>query len=515
MLQGFDRANAAGDAYVDTYEVTSGRNLVWPYVIEKIQERPTWGFGREAMSRVGLVQFLWAHYRESFPHPHNAYLEMLLDNGLVGFAIVIPFYLVVLFHSIRLFLDKRSPLSSAAGGVAAALVLALLVASMGSQTFYPREGAVGMWAAIGLMLRVCLERAHVPRTGSRMVLAPPAPALWSAGSPDAGGTVMTRLVYLLAASHSGSTLLCMMLAGHPDVCTAGELKATCLGDPDRYLCSCGRRIRLCPFWHQVREAMKQRGIDFEVTRSGTDFHAIPSRYAGRLLRPLHRDPLLETIRDAGLALSPAWRAALPRIQATNAALAQTLCDLCGAEVVVDSSKIALRLKYLLRNPHLDVKVIRLLRDGRGVATTHLDPALYADAAESTLRGGGYGASRLGEQKSIRDAADEWRRSNEEAEHLLARLDPSRWTQVRYEDLCCDPEGTLAKLHRFIGVDPAAAFREFRALPRHVIGNGMRLDRTATIRLDERWKSVLRPGDLAVFDSLAGEMNRRYGYKEPK
>lgn len=161
MLQGFGEENAAGDAYVNQYEVTSGRNLIWPHVIEKIQEKPTWGFGREAMARVGLVDYLWNHYRESFPHPHNAYLEMLLDNGLVGFLLVIPFYLVVLFHAVRLFRDRTSPLASAIGGMAAALVLALMIAALGSQTFYPREGAVGMWAAIGLMLRVTVERSRL------------------------------------------------------------------------------------------------------------------------------------------------------------------------------------------------------------------------------------------------------------------------------------------------------------------------------------------------------------------
>jgi hypothetical protein len=42
--------------------------------------------------------------------------------------------------------------------MALALILALLVAAFGSQTFYPREGAVGMWAAIGLMLRLMVEK---------------------------------------------------------------------------------------------------------------------------------------------------------------------------------------------------------------------------------------------------------------------------------------------------------------------------------------------------------------------
>jgi hypothetical protein len=326
---------------------------------------------------------------------------------------------------------------------------------------------------------------------------------------------MTPVVYILAASHSGSTLLSLLLAAHPEVCTAGELKASDLGDPQRYLCSCGEPIRRCGFWQQVAEAMRRRGMAFDLAEAGTTFGANGSRYAGRLLRPLHRGRLLEALRDAGLALSPAWRKVLPRIQARNAALAESLCEAYGARVVVDSSKVALRLKYLLRNPALDVKVVRLIRDGRGVAVTHLDPARYADASDPSLRGGGYGASRQREQKSIREAAREWRRSNEEAEHVLAGLDRSRWIQVRYEDLCRNRERVLATLHRFIGVDPAAAVRDFRCLPRHVIGNGMRLDRTSTIELDERWKTVLTQRDLAIFESVAGALNRAYGYTESR
>lgn len=117
------------------------------------------GFGRLAMKRTGLSRMLWEEYREEFSHPHNAYLEMLLDNGGVGLLLVLPFYVAVLWHSISLFRDSRSPVFVSAGGVACALVLALLVASMGSQTFYPREGSVAMWCSIGLMLRTYVERS--------------------------------------------------------------------------------------------------------------------------------------------------------------------------------------------------------------------------------------------------------------------------------------------------------------------------------------------------------------------
>jgi hypothetical protein len=64
----------------------------------------------------------------------------------------------------------------AAGGATLALVLALLVASIGSQTFYPREGAVGMWCVIGLMLRVSLERRRALKLAAEAAKGAPASA---------------------------------------------------------------------------------------------------------------------------------------------------------------------------------------------------------------------------------------------------------------------------------------------------------------------------------------------------
>ena len=144
----------------DIYTVTAGRNVAWHYVVGKIREAPVFGYGRLAMQRTGITAMLWDLYGEEFPHPHNAYLEMLLDNGCVGFLLVVPFYFVVLYHGISLFRDSRDPVFVSAGGVTCALVLALLVASMGSQTFYPGRGPIGMWCSIGLMLRVYVERSR-------------------------------------------------------------------------------------------------------------------------------------------------------------------------------------------------------------------------------------------------------------------------------------------------------------------------------------------------------------------
>lgn len=322
---------------------------------------------------------------------------------------------------------------------------------------------------------------------------------------------MTRLIYILAASHSGSTLLAMLLGSHPEICTVGELKATALGDPARYRCACGALIRVCPFWAKVARAMAGRGVAFEVTAAGTDLAAGASPYARRLLRPLHRGRVLEAVRDVALRLSPAWRSLLPEIQQRNTALVESLREVTGKRVIVDSSKVGLRLKYLLRNPALDVQVVRLVRDGRGVALAYMEPARFADAARPELRGGGSGGGREEERLSAGAAAREWRRSNEEAEAILAALPPGRSTVVHYEKLCREPEVELQKLFAFAGLPPLATSPDFRAANRHVIGNGMRLDRSAEIRLDERWRAALTEEDLRAFDAVAGPLNRRYGY----
>src|SRR5205823_5726754 len=126
-----------------------------------IEQRPFVGWGRQAMARTGTVSFAFTELKEDFGHPHNAYLEMLLDNGILGFIPMMLLFCAFLFHAFRLFLDARSPLFVAAGGAAAALLLALMVAGLSSQSFYPVEGTVEMWCAIGLMLRVSVERKRV------------------------------------------------------------------------------------------------------------------------------------------------------------------------------------------------------------------------------------------------------------------------------------------------------------------------------------------------------------------
>jgi hypothetical protein len=261
--------------------------------------------------------------------------------------------------------------------------------------------------------------------------------------------------------------------------------------------------------------MERRGTDFRLERFGTRFQNVDSRYARRLLRPLHRGPLLETVRELGLRLSPAWRREFPQMLARNRALVEVLAELTGRPIVVDSSKSALRLKYLLRIPELDVRVIHLIRDGRAVALTYMDPERFADARDPQRRGGGNGTPRDGERLSMFAAARQWVRRNQEAACVVRTLEPGRAMTLRYEELCRDPSAALLQIRRFAGLSARPPVRLFRAVPQHVVGNGMRFDTSSAVVLDERWKDVLNADDLRTFDAVAGGLNRRYGYSDDR
>jgi sulfotransferase family protein len=323
-------------------------------------------------------------------------------------------------------------------------------------------------------------------------------------------SVQTRLLYVLGPSHSGTTLLALLLGSHPAIATVGELKQTSLGDRERYRCSCGVEIRRCPFWAAVREDLREGGSSFEPGDGSTDLAAGRGAYIRRLLRPLHRGPAFELTRDVALHAAPGWRGHLARWQRANARLAEAVCRLTGKAILVDSSKVAVRLKYLLRNPALDVRVLRVIRDGRAVMLTYMDPARFADARDERLRGGGSGGDRAAERLSATRAALEWRRSNEEAACALRGLPPVTWREVRYEQLCADPQATLAPVLSWLGVDPGVRVELARGAY-HVIGNGMRLDSTREVRLDDRWTMALPQEALDAFDSVAGDLNRRLGY----
>ncbi|MCH7632106.1 MAG: O-antigen ligase family protein, partial [Planctomycetes bacterium] len=84
---GFDTA-AGGDAETDWNEVTAGRTFnLWAPTFEQIWNSPLVGHGRLAIARTDCYEEILGREGSVASHPHNSYLEVLMDFGILGILI--------------------------------------------------------------------------------------------------------------------------------------------------------------------------------------------------------------------------------------------------------------------------------------------------------------------------------------------------------------------------------------------------------------------------------------------
>ncbi|MBT8104810.1 MAG: sulfotransferase [Woeseiaceae bacterium] len=297
-----------------------------------------------------------------------------------------------------------------------------------------------------------------------------------------------RLLYILAPSYSGSTLLTYLLAQHPAIATIGELKATRMGNIDAYRCSCGELIRECDFWSELTQRARDAGLEFSVDAFGT-VYGDGGRFVDRIVRALVRGPLFETLRAAALGVLPERTTRIAAVTRQNLVLSRLVCDMQGGRVFLDGSKDSARLLHYQRSGEWDIKVIHLQRDGRGVTNSYVKH----------------------DRVDYDGAIAYWMKAVTELQRMRARLDDDMVYDLLYEDLCRDPEKELAAICDWLGIDELDHARSFDAESQHVLGNRMRLDNVSEIRLDEKWRKLLSPDKLAAFEDRAGELNRSLGY----
>jgi hypothetical protein len=300
-----------------------------------------------------------------------------------------------------------------------------------------------------------------------------------------------RVVYVVGSSHSGSTLLALLADEHPEIASVGETavkpRIRREGRSATQPCSCGAALQDCAFWQRIFTTVSGQGLRFDATCWSNDY-----RFDNPWL-----DLAMTRETSAGLLLAfrrwvqrhvPAYRARVSRINRVNVALMRAVLAQTGAVVFFDATKLLTRLTYLLSIPELDVRVVRLVRDVRGVA------------ASAKRRG----ASPL-------TAAQVWHNDQVAIDRALSKLSPDRHLLVRYEQLCADPQDTLVRLWAFCGVQPLAPPTTLRSREHHVIGNSMRIAETITIRVDDSWRTRLSEEEQRRILGFAGGMNRAVGY----
>lgn len=309
-----------------------------------------------------------------------------------------------------------------------------------------------------------------------------------------------RAVFICSAQYSGSTLLNLLLGTHPDAAALGEITHLPKNLALNTSCSCGVPARRCAVWQQVlarvRSLPRWRDVDSNpyalhlgMIRAGKIIDARHQTRARLLYRKILYGSAFAHFRWDLAPLAPC-AAPLYRGSRNKLALFEIVSEVLESDVLVDSSKHYLEAVSLYKADPSKVRVILLVRDGRGV---------YSSALKR-------GSSREA-------AVHEWRRTYARAIPVLRKhVRPDHLILVKYEDLAAAPERELARLCAFLGLEYTAQMLEFRSKAHHVLnGNDMRLSSAAEIRPDFGWHESLSSGDLGYFDSHAGALNRMLGY----
>lgn len=296
------------------------------------------------------------------------------------------------------------------------------------------------------------------------------------------------VVYLAGYGRSGSTLFEQRLARAHGGLALGEVARFLLvaQDPESR-CSCGARIGACDVWGPVLAALAERDL------------ATPAAF--RRMEGLRR-----SVEGTVRAWRPGAGRAYAGLAATILAEAERAARPPGAGAfafVIDSSKTAYaaarRPWALARLAGLDVRVIHVVRDSRGVVTSmrkglnrHMERSVPARSLLPTFR-----------------ASVGWVAANRAAERCERDLGKARYVRVRYEDFALDPDGVVGALAGFL---PAAApHRRPEGAVHQVAGNRARLEAWAEVRPDLGWKVEMAPWEQALVAGVLRPWMRRYGY----
>ncbi len=262
-----------------------------------------------------------------------------------------------------------------------------------------------------------------------------------------------KVVFIASLSHSGSTLLDLMLNAHPAMISVGELKqlgrfARLEKKGRRRRCTCGApSVYDCEFWKEV-------GALTEAS--------------GRHLRELN----VEHYADK------------ESFDRDNVILFRSIAEASGKEYVVDSSKHPSRLMLLLQNPQIDIFPVFLLRNPKGqIHSAQKTPTPLSKLISSYVRTNReiYGA--------VRDRP-----------HAV----------VRYEDLVRSPEATLSGLMQALGLSFDPRQLDWATPIRHNVGgNGMRRGSSSVLKLDDRWREKLSLVEKVAID--IGTVPGRYPF----
>jgi hypothetical protein len=310
---------------------------------------------------------------------------------------------------------------------------------------------------------------------------------------------VVRVLFLGGLGRSGTTLLERVLGELPGIRPLGEVVHLWQRDVrDDERCGCGTRFSRCDFWRQVGDEAFGGWSTVDVDRILALRQAVErTRHIPRLAAPRLGAELHAQVTEYAGYYARLYRAA---------------AKVSGASVLVDSSKHG-ALAYCLRWAEgIDLRVVHVVRDSRGVAYSW---------TKRVARPESDGADEMACYTPGRSALL-WNAHNV-AFGLLGRCGvPVR--RVRYEEFVANPRGAIHALAAFAGLEESTVDLSFLGRqpdgapnaelgPCHsAAGNPMRFTvGRVPLRHDDAWRRSLAPRQRRVVAALTAPLLGAYGY----
>jgi Sulfotransferase family len=304
-----------------------------------------------------------------------------------------------------------------------------------------------------------------------------------------------RIAFIGGCGRSGSTLLDLMLGEFPGFFSAGEVRFIWQrGLVENQLCGCGAPFNECPFWTAVgREAFggwdKLSGDDMAALERAVDRH----RYIPFLIAP---------------GLWPGYRRRLARYTDVLSRLYKGIERVTGAAYIIDSTKDPPFAFLLRRVPGLDLRVVHLARDSRGVAFSWTKRVRKPEQVETAAYMNTYHPVEMGFRWIVYNLLF----------HLLERLGVPRLF-MRYERLVTSPRVEMERVARHL--DEEIREEHFAFLHGNsvdlrvhhtVSGNPMRFERgSISLHPDDEWRTRLKPVHKRLVSIFTFPLLLCYGY----
>ncbi|MEZ5411245.1 MAG: sulfotransferase [Acidimicrobiales bacterium] len=306
-----------------------------------------------------------------------------------------------------------------------------------------------------------------------------------------------KVLFIGGLGRSGSTLVERLLNEWPQTFAVGEtVHLWERGVRNRERCGCGLAFDQCPHWQEVGRRAFGRWDEVDLDRIiGLRWSVDRSRRLPAILRA-HR-----TGRPG-----PEQLAYLDHLRSVLLAAAATAAAGTDDLVLLESSKHLSTAALLSLDPALDVRLLHLVRDPRGVAYSWTKEVARPEAGDELMPR--YSPART---------AARWMTDNLGFE-VLARRVPS--LRMGYEDFLADPVTWLYRIGGLLDLPPDSVETGFLrgstahlSTPMHsVAGNPLRFGGSdTTLRLDDAWRRSLPRRDRSLVTALTSPLLTAYGY----